>query len=126
MSFIKSSAYRTASDMITERTLLPGDPGSKKLIKKYGDALICVRYRLDRVLRKKIKTVELIVEEKPYQFKAGKIPWNKRVKIKINYGEKDLGLLTRNAGGVWNRKEKVWELPYHQFKALGLTHRMIK
>ena len=117
---------RKASNMLTERTMLPGDPGSKKWMKKYGDALICIRYRLDRERKKKIKTVELIVEEKPYQFKTGKIPWNKQVKIKIKYGERHFGCLAREAGGVWNRAEKVWELPYHQVKALGLVHRMVR
>jgi hypothetical protein len=42
---------------------LPGQPGTKALLKTYGDRLVCVRYRYDRAQRKRYKTVELIVEE---------------------------------------------------------------
>jgi len=115
-----------SSDLITEKTMRPGDPGSKKWINQFGEPLVCIRYRYDAKRKMKVKTVELIVEEKPYQFKCRKIPHNKQVKIKVKYGEKQLGVLVRNAGGTWNKKEKVWELPYSQVKALGLAHRMVR
>ena len=33
-------------------------------MEKYGDALVCVRYRYDEASRTRINTVELIVEKK--------------------------------------------------------------
>jgi hypothetical protein len=33
-------------------------------MEKYGDALVCVRYRYDEASRTRIKTVELIVDKK--------------------------------------------------------------
>ena len=33
-------------------TLKPGQKGTKKLVERYGDALVCVRYRYDPVKRK--------------------------------------------------------------------------
>ena len=48
------------SDLKTIKTIRPGDPGSKKWIKKYGDDLICVRYKQDPVRRKRHTTIELI------------------------------------------------------------------
>ena len=44
----------------TEKTLRPGQPGTKKLKSKYGYKLVTVRYRYDRVNNMRYKTVELI------------------------------------------------------------------
>ena len=45
--------------------LKPGQNGTRRLHEKYGDMLLCVRYRFDEVRGVKLKTVELIVEERP-------------------------------------------------------------
>jgi len=47
-------------------TLQPGQKGTKKLLAEYGDQLVCVRYRDDKASRRQLKTVELIVEERPW------------------------------------------------------------
>lgn len=47
------------------KTIQPGDMGSKQLFQQYGDQLVCVRYRIDRRLKRRYKTVELIIEDKP-------------------------------------------------------------
>lgn len=39
----------------TKRTILAGQPGTKKWIDKYGKDLICVRYKYDPVKQKKFK-----------------------------------------------------------------------
>ena len=110
--------------MKTKRKLRPGDAGTKKLQAKYGDKLICVRYRYDEQQRKKIKTVELIEEESDWQPNPGRIPANKIVKVTVAYGEIEVGRMIRNIGGKWNRKEKVWELPYLHVVNLGLQNRL--
>lgn len=111
--------------MITEKTLLPGDPGSKKWVKQYGIELICIRYRYDSKRNLRVKTVELIAEEKPYRINRKKIPANKKVKIRVRYGEVETGKLVREAGGIWNKAEKVWIISYGQVKALGLINRIV-
>jgi len=113
-------------DLITEKTLIPGDPGTKKWMKAYGDRLLRIRYRYDRNTKKKIKTVELIVEEKSYRNKKTGIPGNKIVHVKIKYGEIHMARLVKAAGGKWNREKKFWEIKYGEVKALGLTHRIIR
>jgi hypothetical protein len=50
--------------MITRLKLKPGQKGTKSLVEKYGDDLVCVRYRYDNASRTRIKTVELILERK--------------------------------------------------------------
>ena len=53
--------------MKTHTSLKPGQKGTKRLVEQYGKALLCVRYRLDTMRGIRLKTVELVVEEKPYR-----------------------------------------------------------
>lgn len=61
--------------MDTKLTLKPGKRGTKKLVRKYGDRLICVRYRYDDKKKMRYKTVELIIDARP---------WTNRQKSEIN------------------------------------------
>jgi hypothetical protein len=47
-------------------TLLKGQKGTRQLVKGYGDQLLCVRYRYDKARQKRLKTVELIVDEQDW------------------------------------------------------------
>ena len=48
--------------METRLSLVPGQNGPKKLAARYGERLVCVRYRYDAQRKVRHKTVELIVE----------------------------------------------------------------
>lgn len=52
--------------MRTRLKLKPGQRGTKKLQAIYGDRLVCVRYRYDTEQGRRLKTIELIVEEKEW------------------------------------------------------------
>lgn len=52
-------------DMKTHTHLKPGQKGTRRLLEQYGDKLLCVRYRYDELRQVKIKTVEIIVYERP-------------------------------------------------------------
>ena len=52
--------------MKTQLILKPGQKGTKGLTEKYGDALVCVRFRYDAELRQRLKTVELVVERRDW------------------------------------------------------------
>jgi len=54
-------------DMKTHTHLKPGQKGTKRLVEKFGDSLICVRYRYDESRGVRLKTVEIVVEEKPWK-----------------------------------------------------------
>jgi hypothetical protein len=112
--------------MKTRRTLLPGQPGTKKFVVQYGDELVCVRYRYDAARKLKLKTVEIIVEQSPWQPNSRRIPGNKRVPIRITYGERNLGTRVKAAGGRWNKHQKVWELAYKKVVELGLLDRIVE
>ncbi|QTA91774.1 Uncharacterized protein dnm_078480 [Desulfonema magnum] len=49
--------------MNIRRNLKPGQKGTKKLAEIYGDSLVCVRYRYDEKRKKRLKTVEIIIDE---------------------------------------------------------------
>ena len=58
----KALSFGVMSDYKTE--IEPGQKGTKRLVEKFGDALLCVRYRYDANRGVRLKTVELVVEEK--------------------------------------------------------------
>ncbi len=70
-------------------------------------------------------TVELIVDIQPWELTINKIPKNKIVKIKVDYGETDLRTKVKSLGGKWNKIEKVWELRYDLVQKLELTERIV-
>lgn len=61
------------SEMKAYAHLKPGQNGTRRLQEKYGDALLCVRYRYDDVRGVKLKTVEIIVDEKPLRHPRFKV-----------------------------------------------------
>jgi hypothetical protein len=110
--------------MEIKATLAPGQNGTKQLLKKYGDQSVCVRYRYDKVHQKRYKTVELIVDEQDW-IPGVIIPVEKRVALKIGYGETDLRERIKGSGGYWNPDEKAWMLSYRNVLEMGLERRII-
>lgn len=111
--------------MNTVKKLIRGKPGTKKWIKKFGDDLICVRYRYDSEQNERMITVELKVDTGKWEKNKKRIPENKTLNIKVNYEELDLRNKIKSFGGIWNKQKKVWELPYKYVKSLNLKDRII-
>jgi hypothetical protein len=105
--------------MRTGKKLKPGAPGTKKLLAKYGGSLVCVRYRYDIEQRRRYKTIELIIDEAFWQPRANKI-----MNIQVKYEEAALRKQVKSAGGKWNGKKQVWELPFREVLRLGLSDRI--
>ncbi|MEN8206227.1 MAG: hypothetical protein ABFS24_09465 [Pseudomonadota bacterium] len=110
--------------MLVKTKLLPGENGTKGLLKQYGEQLVCVRYRYDKASRKRYKTVELIIDEKDW-LPGTCIPATRRVYIRIGYGETELRELVKQAGGYWSPDKKAWHLEYRSAIRLGLETRII-
>jgi hypothetical protein len=72
-----------------------------------------------------MKTVELLVEQKPWNPRKRKIAYNRKVHLQIDYGEVQLGRLVKAAGGYWNKEKGYWELPYREAVSLGLDNRIM-
>lgn len=109
----------------TSRKLAAGQPGTKRMVEKYGENLLCVRYRYDADKKIKYKTVEIIIDKGFWETDDKLIKERRMVEIKIGYAEIELRNRVKTAGGIWNRERKVWELSFQEAKALGLKERII-
>lgn len=105
-------------------TVHPGQRGAKKLLTQYGDRLVCVRYRYDEQRQKRLKTVELIIEEENWAPLEAP-PADALVPIRIALSEVTLRQQVKQLGGRWDPRRQVWEVRYAQAAALGLAERII-
>jgi len=113
--------------METRLTLRPGMPGTKKLVARFGDRLVCVRYLYDPERRRRLKTVELVIEAVDWE------PRNRRprrrphdlVGVQIGYDEGALRSAVKTAGGIWRPRQRLWELSWEAVRVLGLESRVI-
>lgn len=114
-----------------QRTVRPGARGTLKYVRRYGDALVAVRYRYDARRHMRFTTVELVVDEKPWVpgGRSGLINTDQdppeRVFVRVDYYEGQLRARVRNAGGLWNPREKAWEMPFEAVKRMGLESRIL-
>ena len=107
--------------MKTPLTLKPGDRGTRRLVVQYGPSLYRVRYRYDADKKVRLKTVELIVEERPW---TPPIPDEVLVSLRVAFDEAALRQKVKEAGGRWDSKEKVWRISYGDAKRLRLQGRI--
>ena len=105
---------------------LPGQPGTKALMKIYGDRLVCVRYRYDRAQRKSYKTAEIIVAEAPWSPPPIALPPDTIVYLRVDWGEPEVAREIKTAGGQWRRDLKLWALRYAEARRLDLLDRMVE
>ena len=111
--------------MKIKRVVKPGAPGTKKLLNTYGNNLICVRYRYDAENNRMYKTVELIIEDLPWQENTRKTRKDKIVGLCIGAEEAEVRGRVKMAGGKWDRNKQVWRLSYEASQQLGLTDRIV-
>jgi hypothetical protein len=114
--------------METRLTLRPGQPGTRKLVEKYGERLVRVRYVYDAAARRRLKTVELVIES---------VPWNGRARsprrrdddvvyVRIAYHETDLRERAKRLGAIWRQQQKLWEITFRDSKRLGIEDRIVE
>ena len=130
---LSATHYVAASggNVETRVTLRPGSKGTKRLVERYGERLICVRYRYDLEKKLRYKTVELIVDEVQWDPSArtpsgpapGKPPV--MVGVRIRYEEELLRRDAKAAGARWDPESKVWVMTLQVAKRLGLEARVV-
>jgi hypothetical protein len=112
--------------METRLTLRPGQNGTKKLVARFGERLIRVRYLYDRQTGRRLKTVELVVESIPWQPRSRR-PRRRDdeiVAVRIAWNETDLRERAKRLGAVWRHTQKLWEISYGDAKRLGIAGRI--
>lgn len=117
------------------KTLNAGAPGTRRYQRKYGDDLVCVRYRTDEVGRRRLTTVEIIVEQTPLSSPRHRVAMasrtpapgdGQRLLVRIGFEEEQLRERIKQAGGWWLPKEKLWRLPRATVQALKLESRVVR
>ena len=101
--------------------MYPGKKGTLRLWRRFGDKLVCVRYREDPEAGKRYKTVELIVDEWSDREAEPADSW---VKLRVAYEERGIRALVKSAGGYWDREKRLWWLRIEEVKRLGLEGRV--
>jgi hypothetical protein len=119
--------------METRVTLRPGNKGTKKLVERFGDQLLCVRYRYDHLEQVRYKTVELVIERIPW--KPGERPPEGRgipgrppvlVGVRVRFEERELRQRVKAAGGRWSPERRLWVMPLSMARRLHLADRLVR
>ena len=101
----------------------PGQKGSKRLVEQYDDKPLCVRYRYDENRKVRMKTVEIIVEERswqpPFRFRDDDL-----APVAVEYGETALREKLRRLRATWEPQAKVWLVPYGKIRGTELKTRI--
>lgn len=133
-------------------TLVPGQKGTLKLQRQYGDSLLRVRYRYDPANKRRLTTVEIVVENVPWEPKRHHRPPDaepaasppaqtprrghvldqrrgpgvkNKLAVKLLFREVELRREVRHRGGWWDPELKVWWLGKEHVEALDLTQRIV-
>jgi hypothetical protein len=104
--------------------LKPGQKGTKQLLARYGERLVCVRYRYDARLNRRFKTVELIVAERDWPPPRPRLTPDHIVHLRVAFAESTIREDVKRAGGVWDAARRLWRLSYDRVQTLGLTDRI--
>ena len=99
-----------------------GQNGTKRLVSEYGDKLLCVRYRYDEVHGVKLKTVEIIVDEKPVR--TPRFKDNDLVPVHVAYGETELRQQLRMLQARWDAERKLWYVRFGLIRGTVLEERL--
>ena len=109
-------------DMKAYAHLKPGQKGTRRLTEQYGEKLLCVRYRFDETRAVKIKTVELIVDERPLT--APRFKDDDLVPVSVAYGETELRDQLRAMRARWDSQRKLWYVRYALIRGTPLAERI--
>jgi len=117
--------------MEVTKKLQPGENGTKRFVRQYGDRLVCVRYRADPRTRRGYTTIELIVDERflpggNNEAAESLYPHpNRHVYVRIGKEEIEVRNLVKRNSGIWVPDKKLWKLPYQKAVSLGIRSRIV-
>ena len=109
----------------TRQSLRPGQPGTRSLLRRFGNRLVRVRYLDDPASGRHLKTVELIVDEWDWPPPRPARDPGQIVALRIAWEEAELQGRVKSAGGRWNPTRRVWEVRYAVAERLGLAGRIV-
>ena len=113
--------------METRATPRSGQEGTRKLVERFGERLVCVRYLYDAGAGRRYKSVELIVSSAPWRPRQ-RNPSRRDdeiVAVRIAYHETDLRERAKRLGALWRPAQKLWEITWRDAKHLDITDRVV-
>lgn len=111
------------ADTHVVKRLSATQPGALKLARRYGDALVCVRYRHDAQGRHRYTTVELVVDEAPVATRAR---IDEIVLVQLAFDDAELRQLALAQGARWDAKRRLWSMTRRAAGKLSLVARIVK
>ncbi len=111
----------------TRLTLRPGQHGTNRLVERFGERLVRVRYLYDASTGRRLKTVELLFASVPWQPRArtARRRDEEIVPVRIAFHETELRERAKRLGAVWRPAQKIWELRWADAKRLGIANRVV-
>jgi hypothetical protein len=131
VSPVRIPAAKKGATLRVRLNLNPGQQATEHLLRQYKDRPVCVRYPYDEKNKKQYTTVELIVEQEPWQPDT-------IVRIASGYDEADLQQKVKDAGGRKNRlsgrklvlkcskSTKTWKIPFKTVRKPGFIGKEIQ
>jgi hypothetical protein len=103
------------------KTMQVDAAGAIKLSRRYGERLVCVRYRISPDGLTRLTTIELEFDRVPVQKKS-----NPMVAVKIYPSETRLIAKATARGARYNAKTRLWRMRRNDVLTLGLTARIAR
>jgi hypothetical protein len=100
----------------------PDQKGTGRLAERFGDRLVCARYRTDPESGCRFTTVEIVVEERPPVARAPS-----QQLIRVGWKETELrDAIKEDCGGTWVPDRKLWRAPTVAIKRLRIQNRVVQ
>ena len=115
---IESDGAETAGRTLVTKKLVPLQRGTARWLRRFGPALLCVRYRLDPRTGMRYTTVELVVEKRETSLDS-----HAQVLLPIDFEDQALRRQAIDLGAKWKRREQAWLMTVATAIQLGLLRR---
>lgn len=102
------------------KKLNPDQKGARRLAERFGERLVCVRYRTDPESGRRFTTVEIVVEER-----KPAAPEPASALVRVGWNETELRRAIKAEGGVWLQDRKLWRVPRTAVRALKIQSRVV-
>jgi hypothetical protein len=105
------------------RKIAPHQPGAIRLAERYGESLVAVRYRQGQDPRRRVITVELVVDELAVQRRTSGYAL---VRVRIGLDEGVLRSAAKRYGAKWDPAAKLWTMTRAAARELRLKDRIVE
>jgi hypothetical protein len=96
--------------------LKPGQKGTHRLVARFGDSLLCVRYRYDERTGDNLTTVEIIVDRRPGNRRL-RYRDTDLVAVAVPFAQKALREKLKSVGGRWDPEERIWRVLFGSIRS---------